>query len=518
MKCTIMPAIFLSTTTSLLIGCGDLTAGMKFSEKALNAAYPECIDDELNSVECRTQLDRYVTAKSGNNVVVSAGTTIPIPTGYYDGSKNIVVSDIHLDPSNIKAGTTILGVTGVMTTTAYDSCADNGLNTSPCSTGVNRYVTSTLGADLTISGSLSANIPQGYYDGTKKATVVDGNLIASNIRSGISVLGISGTLVSSAPACSDNAFNSSACTTSASRYVASVLGSNVTVSGGLNATIPAGYQDGTKSCTVTDGQLIAGNIRSGTTILGVTGTLPTAAYAACSDNSLNASQCSTAANRYVTATLGSNVTLSGSTSATIPAGYQNGVRTCSVSDGNLSSSNIKSGVSILGVSGSLTPAYSWCSNYQYNSSNCTAPAGSYVAPVDPTPANCTSYGQRGCVVTGSFYAGSAPPAANYITIGNTINGVAGTFGRLHMAEDLQPNNVCTGSDHNSLYPTIIFPAGLPNDYSQVYCASLCIGRGGGVNCAHFNLSTRACNCKTGSRTTTGATANDTAANLEYVGY
>ncbi|WP_415063595.1 hypothetical protein [Bdellovibrio sp.] len=516
----------LYISASLLVGCGDMKAGLKFTEDLTSSAYPACVDDSLNAIECRTQKDRYVTASAGNDVVVSGATSMAIPAGYYDGNKTAVVSDMNLDPSNIKAGTTILGVTGVMTTSAYDACSDNSLNGSPCSTGSNRYVTSTLGSNVTISGALSALIPQGFYDGTKSANVVDGNIVASNIRTGTSILGVSGSLVPSAPACTDNGLNASSCTTANNRYVASTLGGNVTVSGGLNATIPAGYQDGSKSCTISDAQLVAGNIRSGTTVLGITGTMTTSAYDACTDNVLNAAQCSTAPNRYVSSVLGGNVTgASGARVITIPAGYYDGSKTTTANDTNLVAANIKSGVTIFGVGGSLT-----------------------------TPSNCTGNGQQGCVTTGSYYAGewkntawfsanssTTSSSAGYyngvgvdtstidaskIQIGTTMFGKAGTLSRPRILGDWSganwpyqtpyQNYKCNDSGTTS-YITI---SGASFPYPAIACAYYCkgmfvdMGNNMKSGCAHFNSSTTQCRCHESQvATTSGATSNDWAMNF-----
>lgn len=51
--------------------------------------------------------------------------------------------------------------------------------------------------NITVSGLSGASIPAGYYDGSGKA-VIDStsasNLVASNIRSGVEILGVEGTL------------------------------------------------------------------------------------------------------------------------------------------------------------------------------------------------------------------------------------------------------------------------------------------------------------------------------------
>lgn len=89
---------------------------------------------------------------------------------------------------------------------------------------------------------------------------------------------------SSTSACTDDALNPGSCTTSANRYVTPTLGSNLVGSNGsLSDTVPAGFYDGSTTCSMTDSNLIPGNIVSGTTIFGVTGT---AAIPACKTGQL----------------------------------------------------------------------------------------------------------------------------------------------------------------------------------------------------------------------------------------
>src|SRR4051812_6828365 len=98
------------------------------------------------------------------------------------------------------------------------------------------------------------------------------------------------------PNCTDNSLNTSECRAVGPRYITPALGNNVTGSNGsLTVAVPVGFQNGTKSASITDTNLVAGKIKNGVGIFGVTGTL-NAAFAACADNSLNAAQCSTALN------------------------------------------------------------------------------------------------------------------------------------------------------------------------------------------------------------------------------
>lgn len=195
--------------------------------------------------------------------------------------------------------------------------------------------------------------------GTFWASEIDADLIATNIKSGVSIFGVTGNVTPAYAACSEDSgtVNAAQCSTSANRYVSSVVGANITLwnnptqSTSVTSTIPDGYYK-TKSITFTDADLVASKILTGVDIFGVTGNV-IAAYANCTNNSLNATACSTAVNSYVSTTLGNNVSVSGSTSSTIPIGFYDGATSCSISDANLIANNIKLGKTILGISGTF---------------------------------------------------------------------------------------------------------------------------------------------------------------------
>jgi hypothetical protein len=164
----------------------------------------------------------------------------------------------------------------------------------------------------------------------------------------------------------------------------------------LTLTIPQGYYDGTQTAAAGDTNLIASNIASGKTIFGVAGTA-TSAYSACTNNALNATQCSAAASSYVTTTAGTNVSgTNGSLSVMIPQGFYSGTTSCSMSDTNLTSGNIMGGVTIFGVTGNIT------NQGNLNAQNSWPGAGYYSA----NPTNL--------------------PTASQIASGSTILGVSGT--------------------------------------------------------------------------------------------
>lgn len=80
------------------------------------------------------------------------------------------------------------------------NCTDNALNSSSCATATGRYVTPTQGSTVNGSnGNLSETIPLGFYDGSTSCVMSDSNLVASNIVSGVSIFGVTGT--AQIPAC-----------------------------------------------------------------------------------------------------------------------------------------------------------------------------------------------------------------------------------------------------------------------------------------------------------------------------
>lgn len=91
-------------------------------------------------------------------------------------TKNADTTDANMQASELLDGKTGYGAAG---TKIIGTMPNNG------------------GNNVTISGTSGASIPSGYYDGSGKA-VLDStssqNLIAGNIREGIEILGITGTM------------------------------------------------------------------------------------------------------------------------------------------------------------------------------------------------------------------------------------------------------------------------------------------------------------------------------------
>ena len=188
-----------------------------------------CSEDQILSGQCAADAGQIVTSMLGSNVTswsnAGSGTTVSgsIPDGYYQ-SKLCSFEDLDLTPANIANGVNVFGVLGTASG-PYAACTDDALNAAQCSTAASRYVytaayggrnatcsaglnaaacwtnatnqytTATAGANVSgADGSLSATIPSGYYAGTETATMSDTDLVAGNIKTGITLFGVNGTL------------------------------------------------------------------------------------------------------------------------------------------------------------------------------------------------------------------------------------------------------------------------------------------------------------------------------------
>ena len=419
---------------------GNIATGVAiFGITGTAAVHGACTDNLLNAAQCTTSASRYVAAALGTNVAgagtnAGATTTVTLPiTGnkFYDGSTSCQLTDANLLAGNIISGKTIFGVPG-SAVGAYSACTDNSLNAGQCSTAINRYVTPTLGTNVSGAGSnagatTTVTLPitgNKYYDGSTSCQLTDANLTSNNILTGKTIFGVSGSVNASYAACTDNALNAGQCSTAINRYVTSTLGANV-LGAGSNAgatttvTLPITgnkFYDGSTSCRLTDANLVPGNIVSGRTIFGVPGSAA-GAFGACTDNSLNAGQCSTALNRYVTSTLGSDVLGSGTnagatTTVTLPITgnkFYDGTTSCKITDANLTAANIAAGVTVFGVLGNAPGPYAACTDNTLNASACSTATNRYVTST------------LGANVTGAGSNGGATTTVTLAIPGNTFN-------------------------------------------------------------------------------------------------
>lgn len=134
------------------------------------------------------------------------------------------------------------------------------------------------------------SIPVGYYNGSGFAVLSAAEaakVVDTNIKSGVTILGVTGTLSGSSVLTGDavvaevlagKTFYSNDPDTKLTGTMADKEGDNACSSSSVSGTTlklvaPTGFYDGNDTVTITDADFIAGNIKSGVDLFGITGTL-----------------------------------------------------------------------------------------------------------------------------------------------------------------------------------------------------------------------------------------------------
>lgn len=305
-------------------------------------------------------------------------------------------------------------------------------------------VAPTLGSNITGSiGQLIIPIPDGLYVGGKTATANDSHLTTGNIRSGMTIFGVSGS-----PTVVDTVTGTAVAADIVSGKTAFVNGSQVTgsVTAGSNVTggnaqliisIPDGLYSG-RIATASDTSLVSGNIKSGATIFGVGGSVIQATGSATTANVLSGVTFSNAAGADLTGTMPNQGAASFTPAAfpvSVPAGYYSGGQVNT--DANLVSGNIKSGATIFGVAGSskvLDTSSGTATATDIVSGKTAFVNGSLITGSVTAGSNVTgSNGQLTATIPDGIYSGSKTAtvsdtnlASGNIKSGTTIFGVAGS--------------------------------------------------------------------------------------------
>lgn len=217
----------------------------------------------------------------------AAGSVIT-PDAGYTLSQVTVNGDPGLSPVNIRGGSSIFGVAGdqnVVNTVAANATPDQILS------GANAYaggmnIVGTMPNIGTIWGAISdkdtpVTIPQGYHDGYGFVNIAEAEynkIVTGNIKSGITILGVAGKSsvveTSDANAVSGDMLSGKSGYVNGSKIIGAIPSktSATYTPGTSNQTIFAGqYLSGTQTIAG-DADLVAGNIKSGVNIFGVTGT------------------------------------------------------------------------------------------------------------------------------------------------------------------------------------------------------------------------------------------------------
>jgi hypothetical protein len=268
---------------------GDLTAAnIKQGVDILGVRGSYTSDATATSSEIAAGVTAYVAGKKVTGVMSSKSSAtytpssqdIVISSGQYLSGNQTIKGDANLVPENIASGVTIFGVTG--TSTGIDM-SDATATSSEILKGETAYING-----IKVTGTMPTKGETTYTPSTKDQTIssgqyLEGNitiagdpeLVASNIKSGVEIFGVTGTLTTEGGV-----------TPTGNREIKSSSAIDVT-----------NYA----TATVADSFLKANNIKSGLSILGVQGTFTNDATSAAGD--LRAGETAYVAGKKITGTI-----------------------------------------------------------------------------------------------------------------------------------------------------------------------------------------------------------------------
>ena len=361
-----------SLTTKTLSGATTIVEAGYYEAATLNA-----VDPDLDTGNIRSGVNIFGVEGDPNVVDTGSGnaTHADILSGrkaWVDGSQ---VIGTFACPDCPDAPTGNAQVGDVLSGQTFSNASSTGLTGTMPNRGAVNYTPTT--SDQTID--------EGYHNGSG-VVGGDADLAAGNIKSGVNIFGVGGTYTCP-PACtgdaavgdvlSDKTF-SNASSTGLTGTMTNV-GQKIITPTTTNQAITQGYHDGT-GYAQGDADLVTGNIKAGTTIFGVAG----------DSNVVDTTEATNAivAGRMKTDDVGfvngAKITGNGTKTLTaandtVPAGYYEAT-TLNAVDSDLAEGNIKSGVTIFGVTGgcAYTTIVAWGNN-GYGQCNVPAPNSGFVA-------------------------------------------------------------------------------------------------------------------------------------------
>ena len=365
---------------------------------------------------------------SENGTISTKAEIYTIPEGYHNGSGSVSIDSSEQNKiiaENIRDGVSILGVTGSYSGSGSgeSDTSDATASSSDILSGQTAYissgkVTGTMVNNGTVSGTISTatgvyTVPQGYHSGSGSVAIdsaEQAKLIAENIKNGVSILGVTGSYAGSGGTDTSDATASAADILSGqTAYINSgkttgTMTNNGAISGVISEkaesyTIPAGYHNGSGSMSidsVEQAKIIPSNIKDGITILGVTGSYEGSGGTDTSDATATAADILSGQTAYVdseklTGTMPNRGSVSRLITTktgiyTVAKGYHDGSGTVSIDSAEqakILAANIRTGVSILGVTGTLGAftlvepiAYDFADGYVANATGWTYQANS----------------------------------------------------------------------------------------------------------------------------------------------
>ncbi|MBI5591017.1 MAG: DUF1566 domain-containing protein [Deltaproteobacteria bacterium] len=206
-----------------------------------------------------------------------SNATVSQAAGYYSAF-NLSTVDPNLATGNIISGKSIFGVPGSVLQATGTAAAGDVLSTKTFSnytaTGVPGAMPNN-GAVTMTPGTADQSIAAGYHNGSGKVSG-DANLATANIKSGATIFGVSGSVLQATGTAgagdvlTGKTFSNSVANNQNGSMANNGSGGTI-VPGTVDQTLAAGYWSNANTVKG-DANLLPGNIVSGETIFGVTGT------------------------------------------------------------------------------------------------------------------------------------------------------------------------------------------------------------------------------------------------------
>lgn len=416
-------------------------------------------DDMLEGKNGYAQGEKVTgTIKSKGAQTYTPGTVDQtIAQGFYLSGAQTIKGDAKLLGENIKANVDIFGTHGTFTGDATATDADILQDVTAYANG--EQVTGTIarnagGTFTPTTVEQSAGVEHKYMEGDIKIAG-DSNLVAGNIKKGVSIFGVTGALDSSGIDTNDATATAGDILSGKTAYVkGSKITGDIEVKEGQRftptkdgTTLPVGYysgETGKENAIEGDNNFVAANIKKGVAIWNVTGTYDgetpegltpenikagveiagvTGTFT--SDATAAAGEILSGKTAYVNgnkvtgtiASKGAQTYTPGTSNQTIANGqYLLGDQTIK-GDANLVAENIKQGVSIFGIMGTAAGGRSATGGDEYHNDAKTIPT-SYACGFRPTKVLFAGYAGNGATAVlydnGVFkndYAGLAVNAA-----------------------------------------------------------------------------------------------------------
>ena len=217
---------------------------------------------------------RVVASSNPLHTARLSSTSAVVSAGYYEAT-NLAGADSDLATANIRAGVAIFGVTGspMVVNTSSGNATTNDLLAGRVAWVDGAAVTGAIPTRALAATTVVVNA--GYYLATNLAAV-DADLAVTNLRGGITLFGVTGS-----PMVVNTASGTATTNDLLAGYVAWVDGAAVTGAvptrtlSDTTTVMKAGYY-AADALNAVDPDLVATNLRAGTILFGVTGTIPPA--------------------------------------------------------------------------------------------------------------------------------------------------------------------------------------------------------------------------------------------------